>query len=604
MYFKFIYTDNRLKEYLISKNTFAYHKRAETTGFPAGRRVPAFKITTDVDFEATAFFYEIKCRVFKNIANISVDLFSIAKYGVIIPTIICVFVLQLVVSGFAGQYAITLSPVYLSDNGKPYISGELIYNSLLQKFPAGAIVDNNKIHAASIYEVKTKAVVIATVFKNGLPAPGVDVIWKINPSNSNASVGFVSACGAKITGDLSSTTIKTATFTNPTEIVAQPVKLKDGGYFGSNEYTKVNLLPGQSFIELSSAVPGYTELAAIIKDEDDPAKNTVYTAVEWVLAAGVSARLSLADNGAVNFYGAATPAGFAAFADTYCELTATVALNSGKIYSDILTVQLPPDWNFLVDDKSQNIISNFNLLKNGVRISGESLAVDYGLITGVIKNETGLCRFVSIKLTLDDRACFDFKIKIKPLKTIEFEDNAGCRIFNSTAMLLESGLITSNAITLLNAAKYLTADYFFSDLNAELSVMTKPAVKGAPVKYELKLINNGYGNIRILEILANSNISCAPAWSKLIIYPEFDKRDSIFAGRELLKNYLDKPSQFVIGVGGGAVLDFEFSQDIDQQLIKTGVLVKFELSRRNNAGQIERLESEVRLNELTSVFRN
>ncbi|MBP7654646.1 hypothetical protein KA977_14585 [Candidatus Dependentiae bacterium] len=510
-----------------------------------------------------------------------------------------IFIFIIFNSGFllAGDYSIVISPVFLDEDGELFANASAEYRDMLQNYSVGSVINNNRISPTARYDMKTKAALIATVTKRGMPVQSSEIIWRINSLKSPIinSDCFITNYSRKEKSSLQNNFLKTLTLDEPQNIMVQYPKNAGLNPRGTGKYESLILHPGQSFIELSSISPGYSEISVTLPDEDNPEKNTVYAVIEWLYPEECAVDLFLSDNGPLEYlYGEKE--------DNICVLNAELKMISGKQFNDILTVTLPESFDFAYDEESEDFGYNFELFKNGKQIKTTDIIEKFVLSSGIVKSADNEKKYVSIKVdNLDSGDELRFSVKTKHMKNYKFENNTDAKILNSSVMLLDYKLIKENPVTLVNNEDVNNPDYYFSNLDLTLTDYDEPVKKGKIIKYELKLLNSGKGKINIKKMTVKSNSGSFPENSKLIVYEKGKKTLNLF-GTVSIENYLEKGSPFVLKQRNAeAVLYFELKAENNVDVIKTGVEVEFELLRKFRDGSVKKIESKVIANELTKI---
>ncbi len=310
-------------------------------------------------------------------------------------------------------YTITLSPVFISSDRNSYVSDQLIYDQPLQTYQAGAFYKGGKVAPTGRYAINSKVILVATVKQNNMNIPNAEILWKINYDNKNNDklTGKITACGE--TGNFNNfdKAIKAYSLSQTKIIYGQIPESKKEDLTGSGEYLPLTLLPGQSYIELTSYSPGITEIAAVLTSEKNPKKNTVYAAIEWFQESDALIDMSICDNGPLYFDN--EPSSWRA--RNYAIFETTIKHNGGCELKDILTFQLPENWNFLFPKESKDFLQNFEIIKNDDYIPHKNFINDFKIISGILDNNTSLKKiYLSIKLSLNAGEKIILRIKARP----------------------------------------------------------------------------------------------------------------------------------------------------------------------------------------------
>ncbi|HPG31370.1 MAG TPA: hypothetical protein PKY81_10225 [bacterium] len=496
----------------------------------------------------------------------------------------------------AGDYSIIISPVFIDDDGSLFANASTEYRDMTQYYPAGGIVNNNRIKAAASYEIKTKTVLVATVVKRGMPVPDAEIIWRINSGNAqNAGADcFITNYSEKDKSTFQKDFLKTYAVSEKKTITAQQPK-KSGLYpRGSNKYQSLIIHPGQSFVELTSTTPGFAEISATLSVENNPEKNTAFTVVEWLYPDEITVDLSISDNSPFDIYDLGS-------GEKYISVKTILKVISGKKYEDILSVSLPESFDFFYPENEPDFISNFDIFLNDEKIARYELEKKYSLAYGIISSGNAPKKYVSVKIG-DMTAGDVLKISVKtvPTKKIEFDKTQPVKTMICSAMLHNYQLIKHNPITLTEIEENESPDFYFSNLDVQLTDLKDPAGSGDNIKYELRLLNSGKGRIKITDMILNTNSGGIPSNSNLTIYES--GRKTINFGSLDIKDYLNKPESFYLNKQNSeAVLTFELNVKNGVNAVKTGIEIKYELSKKYSDGSVKRLKTNTIADELTKI---
>ena len=493
----------------------------------------------------------------------------------------------------AGEYYITVSPVLKAADNSIYVNDEPIYGDPLQKYQAGAFYSGGKVEPTAVFKVKTSALLIATVKKNGIPLAAAEIIWKINSQKREENqVGYIVSSGEKKLSGNNETSVKTMTLSQDVEINAQYPENSGSIPCGSGKYLPLKLSAGQSYLEISSATPGITDISATFALESDLKKNTVYAAIEWKKEAEPVIELNLSDNGPVYFSDLSNPS-----LPNFSVLETRVLHKNGGNLEDALTLQLPEKWDFLYSADNPRFPDNFEILKNGEPSSRDDLKNVYKIFVGASEDNSKSGKNVSLKLSIKKGDELIFRAKCRPLENPDAKHYA--EIYNIAAVLLQNEIIAYTPITVIRTEyEKQQPENYFSDLNISLKDAEDPVKPGAKISYELSLYNTGPGIVIITSFVFKNSTAALPVNSMIVF------RDSTGKTLEDGENFYDRKKEIKLDNNRReAVIYFQLNSDsvrVDKNA-QIGITVEYEILKKFEDSSIKKIKGSSIVYEKTRI---